>query len=66
MKRNVPLADVIILLVPGILFWMLGNRTNIALLQALGGVLVGMAIASFVVGFSPLHYLRVLRSQKKQ
>jgi len=63
-KRSVPVADVIIFAVPGILFWLLGGRTHLTLLQALGGLLIGLALASLLVGFSPIHMWRA-RSRKK-
>ena len=65
MKRNIPVADVVIFAVPGILLWLLGNRTRLPVLEALGGLCVGLALASLLVGFSPLHYFRVSRIHKK-
>jgi hypothetical protein len=63
-NKVVPIADVAIFAISGVLLYALGSRTNLILLQALGGLLIGLALASFLVGFSVLHYLRTPRQKR--
>lgn len=57
MNKRVPVADVVVLCVTGTLLYLLGTRTHIAVLEALGGFAVGLGVASLLVGFSILQWL---------
>lgn len=56
--KKVPWPDVVLLAALGAVLVYAGLRNDAGWLQGLGALFIGLALASLLVGFSPLLYLR--------